>query len=246
MGWAIGAGHGWRAGYMTVSVIQILLSVMLFAALPLWKRKDAQGIGEETYEAPIGIIGAMKIRGVKSTLVAFFGYCAFEATAGLWASSYLVEYRGVDAESAAFFASLFYLGITGGRFLSGFFADRIGDRNMIRIGIAAIGVGIVLVLLPLEAPGAALTGLVIFGIGAAPIYPSVIHATPAHFGRENSHAIVGIQMAGAYFGCTFMPPIFGLIAQYVHIGLYPYCLSAFVLLLLVMTERVNKICGQKA
>jgi len=243
MGWAISAGHGWRTGYGTVSTVQIALALLLFITLPLWRKNQRKGVEAEEYEAPIGLRGALRIKGVKAILIAFFGYCAFESTAGLWASSYLVEYRTVDTETAAFFASLFYLGITAGRFLSGFVADRFGDKNMIRIGVALMCCGVVMVALPISGVGAALAGLVVLGVGAAPVYPSVIHSTPEHFGKENSHAIVGIQMASAYCGSTLMPPLFGLIAQYINIALYPFFLAVFVLLLVIMTERVNKACS---
>ena len=242
MGWAIGDSHGWRSGYGIVSAIQIVIAVALFISLPLWRKKKAESVEEEDYEAPIGLGDVLRIKGVKAILLAFLGYCAFESTAGLWASSYLVENRNVDAETAAFFASMFYLGITVGRFLSGFVADRFGDKNMIRIGVGLMCCGVVLVALPIPSVAVALAGLVILGIGAAPVYPSVIHSTPTHFGKENSHAVVGIQMASAYCGSTFMPPLFGLIAQHINIAFYPYFLAIFVLLLLVMTERVNKIC----
>lgn len=243
MGWAISADHGWRTGYGVIAAFQILLTMALFLSLPLWKKRPlaADGSGE-VQEAPIGLKGAIRLKGVKAILLAFFGYCAFETTAGLWASTYLVEHRGVDPEIAATFAALFYLGITVGRFISGFVADRLGDKNMIRIGVGVILVGLVLIVLPLPTAHGALAGLVIIGIGGAPVYPSIIHSTPAHFGAENCHAIVGIQMACAYCGATFMPPVFGLLAQYVHIATYPYYMAAFVLVLWWMTERVNRVC----
>ena len=242
MGWAIGADHGWRTGYGIIGVIQIALTAVIFFSLPLWKKRTLCGEGED-YEAPIGIRGALKIKGVKSVLLAFFGYCAFESTAGLWASSYLVEYRGVSAETAAFFASLFYLGITAGRFISGFIADRLGDRNMIRLGVGIMASGLILIALPVKGEIFSLIGLVVIGLGGAPVYPSIIHSTPTNFGKENSHAIVGIQMASAYTGSTLMPPVFGFLAQHVSISLYPLYIAFFVLLLFVMTERVNKTCN---
>ena len=242
MGWALEADLGWQMGYRSVSFIQILLTLVLFLSLPKWKKRGADAGEGAVEEAPLGLTGALKIKGVKAILFAFFGYCGLETTAGLWASSYLVEFRGVDPETAAFFASMFFLGITIGRFASGFVADRIGDKGMIRIGCGVMLAGIAMVILPLSTPVPALVGLVIAGIGAAPVYPSIIHSTPAHFGPENSHAIVGIQMASAYCGSTFCPPIFGLIAQHINIAWYPVYLAALALLLLTMTERVNKTC----
>ena len=245
MSLAIGSRHGWPMGYGAISVMQIVLTAVLFLSLPLFKKRPQNAAaGEEGYEAPIGLRDAVGIRGVKAILLAFFGYCALESTAGLWASSYLVDHRGVDAQSAAAFALLFYLGITAGRFLNGFVADRFGDKTMIRVGLAVQAAGLLLILLPLGTPAAALAGLVILGFGCAPIYPSIIHATPAHFGRENSHAIVGIQMASAYGGATFMPPVFGLVAQYVHIGLFPVFMAVFWALMVLMTERVNRVCNE--
>lgn len=243
MGWAIGTSHGWRMGYGAVSAIQIILVLVLFSTLPLWKCNKSNDVESEEYEAPIGLRDAVKIRGVKAILMAFFCYCSFESISGLWASSYLVEYKGVAPETAAFFASMFFIGITAGRFISGFICNRIGDKNMIRIGVTIIGLGIILIALPVENVIFALTGLVVIGIGAAPVYPSIIHSTPDHFGKENSHAIVGIQMASAYCGSTLMPPLFGLVAQYINIALFPLFMAVFVFLLFAMTERVNKSCA---
>lgn len=240
MGWAIGANLGWRTGYRTVSLIQFTLTAILFLTLFLWKKRKSNKGNEEIYEAPIGLKDSVKIPGVKAILLAFFCYCAFESLSGLWASSYLVRHKGVSPETAAFFASMFYMGITAGRFVSGFVCNRIGDKNMIRIGSAIMGVGIILIALPIKAVSLALIGLVVSGLGAAPVYPSIIHSTPENFGAENSHAIVGIQMASAYCGSTFMPPLFGLVAQHIHIGLYPLFMTLFLFLLFTMTERVNK------
>ena len=243
MGWAIGAGHGWQTGYGTVSGIQIVLTAALFLSLPLWKKRTGEAEGE-TEEAPLGLLGALKIRGVKAILLAFFGYCGFESTAGLWASSYLVEFRGVDVETAATFASMFFLGITIGRFLCGFVADKFGDKTMIRFGASVMILGVALVVLPLPTATLALIGLVVAGLGAAPVYPSIIHSTPTNFGKENSHAIIGIQMASAYCGSTLCPPIFGLIAQHIHIAWYPVYMALLAVLLLTMTELVNKLCKE--
>jgi fucose permease len=173
-------------------------------------------------------------------LFAFFGYCALESTTGLWATSYLVEFRGIDSEIAAKFASLFFLGITFGRFLSGFIADKIGDRLLIRFGIMIIICGVILVGIPIGSSVTALIGLVIIGLGCAPVYPSIIHSTPSNFGQENSQAIIGIQMASAYVGSTFMPPLFGVIADNINIGFYPIYLIFFSILMLVMSEMLNK------
>jgi len=238
-------GNRWRGGYSSVSLIQLVLTFLLFATLPIWKRKTSASSAEETIQAvPLGVSGALKIRGVPYMLTAFFANCAVEATAGLWASSYLVEYHAMATESAARFASLFCLGMTAGRFLNGFIADRVGDRRLIRIGTLVMISGMCMMMIPVSEIFA-LTGLIIIGVGCAPVYPSIIHATPDNFGRENSQAIVGIQMASAYVGSTFIPPLFGLIANHIHIALYPYFLAVFAVLMLCMTEQLNKVCQNK-
>lgn len=239
MSFCLSSQYGWRAGYRSVSVVQLVLTVILFATLFLWKTKKSN-TETETAAKHISLLGVLKIKGVPFVLSAFFGYCALETTAGLWASSYLVGYRGIDAATAARFASLFYIGITVGRFLNGFVADRFGDRKMIRIGISIMTVGVLMVCIPISTNALALAGLIVIGLGCAPVYPSIIHATPANFGKDNSQAIVGIQMASAYCGSTFIPPLFGIIADKITLGAYPFFLLVFALLMLVMTEILNR------
>ncbi len=242
MGACLANDNHWRGGYSTVSLLQLILTAALFLSLPVWNRvKSDAAAADDVQAVPLSLTEALRIRGVPYMLTAFFAYCALEATCGLWASSYLVEYRGMATEPAARFASLFCLGMTAGRFLNGFIADRIGDRRLIRIGTIVMIGGMCMVMIPVS-DFFALAGLVVIGVGCAPVYPSIIHATPDNFGRENSQAIVGIQMASAYVGSTFVPPVFGLIANHINIVLYPHFMAAFAVLMLVMTERLNRIC----
>ncbi len=241
MGYCLSNNLGWQKGYFSVSVIQIALTAILFISLPLWKMKKDSNAEEEITAKPLTLRQAVKIKGVKSLLTAFFSYCAVEQTSILWASSYLVDNRGLDADTAARFASMFLLGITAGRFLCGFIADRLGDKQLIRIGTAGAILGALLVTIPFASYVPALIGLAIIGLGCAPIYPSVIHSTPDNFGKENSQAIIGIQMAVAYLGTTFTPPLFGLIAQYITISLYPFYLLFFAVILLIMSEKLNRM-----
>lgn len=243
MSYCLTGGYGWNIGYRSVAVVQFVLSAVLFISLPLWKRRNTIESSSRT-AAALGLLQALKIKGVKFILLAFFSYCALETTTGLWASTYLVEFRGVDSRTAAKFASLFFLGITFGRFISGFVADKIGDKMLIRYGIIIIIFGVVLVGIPIASSTSALVGLIIIGLGCAPIYPSIIHSTPSNFGQENSQAIIGIQMASAYVGSTFIPPLFGLIADKISIGLYPIYLIFFAILMLMMSEMLNRIIKQ--
>ena len=241
MGAAIGLGMGWRGGFGIISVLQIALSAALFISLPLWKLHKSDGTEpEKVNQGSVGVIGALRLRGVKAILLAFFCYCSLEATAGLWASSYLVEHKGVSAETAAMLASMFYLGITLGRFICGFVADRAGDKRMVRLGCFVIILGIALIAIPVKSSYPAIAGLIIIGLGAAPIYPSLIHSTPDNFGKENSQAIIGIQMASAYVGILIAPAVFGGIAE-TNIAFYPFFMLLFALALLGFTERVNRV-----
>lgn len=240
MSFCLSHNLGWNSGYRSVSIIQIVLTVCLFISLPIWKKRVGETGENGKKREPIGIKNALKIKGVPFVLLTFFGYCALESTAGLWASSFFVEYKGVSAETAAQFASLFFIGITVGRFLNGFAADKFGDKTMIRTGILICLVGTLMVALPISYDIISLVGLLVIGLGCAPIYPCVIHATPKNFGEKNSQAIIGIQMASAYTGSTLMPPVFGLLAEHTTIGLYPFYLMIFAVLMIVMSEKLNK------
>ena len=241
MGAALSAQKGWQAGYHTVGWIQAGLTAVLFATLPLWKRVQWPAGDEEVKPKLLSIREAMKIPGVPDVMIEFFAFCAVENCAGLWASTYLVEYRGVDVETAARFAALFYSGLTVGRFLNGFTADRVGDKKMIRIGIALTTVGIIMIALPLQNNMPALIGLVITGLGNAPVYPCIIHSTPAHFGAENSQAVIGMQMGSAYIGTLVMPPIFGLIAGRTSSKLLPaYLLFALLATVILHRRMIRK------
>ena len=245
MGYCITGGFGWRNGYFSVSIIQVAIAALLFFSLPLWKRKAAENAEtneSDVPEKPLGISGVIKLKGIFPLLIAFFAYCAVEQTAMLWSASYLVENRGIDADAAAKFSSFFLIGITAGRFLSGIIADRLGDKALIRIGIYTVIFGTLLVLITSTV---ALIGLIIIGFGCAPIYPAIIHSTPDNFGKENSQAIIGIQMAAAYTGITFMPTLFGFIASITNIAVFPLYLLIITLFMLIMIERLNSIMKAK-
>ncbi len=246
MGACLTGSLGWRGGYRTVSIIQTVLTAILFVSLPFW-RKTTQKLEEKDkrVEKALGLKRVLKLKGVVWLLVAFFCYCAAEATAMLWASSYLVRNRGISKETAATFGSLFYIGMTAGRMLCGFVTEKLGDKKLIRIGAAGMLLGIALLALPVQTDVFALAGFVVIGFGCAPVYPSIIHQTPTSFGEENSQSVIGIQMASAYIGTTFMPPLFGLIAQYIDIGLLPIYLLLFTVFMFVCTERLNAIVKKR-
>lgn len=233
---------GWQNGYRIVGMLQLGIALLLLITLPVWKVNKAKEVSEQKN---VGLLGALKIKGVPSLLLGFFAYCAADATAMYWASTYFAEVKGISAEQAAQFASLFYIGITAGRFLSGFITDKLGDRKMIVTGTCILTCGIVSLFIPAP-PVVALVGFAVIGFGCAPVYPCIIHSTPNNFGAENSGAIIGIQMASAYVGSTFIPPLFGLLANRLGFAIMPVYLLIFIVLMIVMTEMTFRITKKES
>ena len=271
MSYALGTALGWAGGSRIIGGIQAFILIVLVATLPIWKRaghsapekalalgKTDPSLGDSAAEASTasglpdspkesrksaGLIGSLKISGVPLVLLGFFGYCAAEATVMSWSGTYFYETYSLCEEQAASLGALFFIGMTVGRFASGFISNRLGDKNMIRLGLGISAVGLILVSLPLSL-GFAIAGVLLIGLGFAPVYPSIIHATSENFGEENSQAIIGIQMASAYLGSTLAPPIFGLVAEVASTRLLPLYMAVFATLCFIMLEllfrRKNK------
>ena len=244
MGAALTGGMGWNTGYRIISMLQVVLTAALFLSLPLWKKRKDEPKEDGTKTKPLTMKQIFAIKGAKEVMLAFFCYCALEQTCILWGSSYLVMHIGMSEEVAASLASLFVLGITVGRLLSGFLTMKMNDANMIRLGQGIITLGIITMVLPLGNI-AAMAGLMLIGLGCAPVYPCVIHSTPDHFGEENSQALIGVQMASAYVGILCMPPLFGLIANHISASLLPWYVGAINVLMIFMCERLNRKCAHK-
>lgn len=251
MGLALSQDLGWPRAYLIVGLIQVAMTAILILGVPLWQKvnptkpqPDATGVAGDSpavAAAAVPLLEALRIPGVRLMLLAFFGYCAMETTAILWSSTYLVSERGVTPATAATFASLFLLGITVGRFLSGVIANRVGDRGMITGGMTMAAIGVALIAIPTSNAALPLLGLVLAGLGSAPVYPAIIHSTPANFGEQYSHAVIGIQMAAAYLGSTLMPPLFGLISSATGMSLLPIYLLVLAALVLGASKALNRV-----
>ena len=241
MGAALATSAGWHMGYRIISLIQIVLTAIILLSLPLWKTASAKEKAEQadTPAQALTLKQIFRIPGVKAVLITFFCYCSLEQTTSLWASSYLVLAKGIAPETAAGFASLFFIGITAGRALCGFLTLKWNDTQMVRLGVGLIALGVAAMLLPLGET-VTLAGLLLIGLGCAPIYPSIIHSTPAHFGADKSQAIIGVQMASAYIGNCLMPPLFGLIANRTTISIFPYYLLVILVVMGYMHEVLEK------
>ena len=237
MGRVLAGGGPWTAGYRYIALFQIALTAVLFLSLPLWQKRTDETAEGGTAPQALSLGQVFRLPGAKEVMLCFFCYCALETTAGLWASSYLTLTRGVAADTAASFASLFYIGITAGRAACGFLTLKLSDTQMIRLGQGVLAVGVAALLVP-GPQLLALAGLVLVGVGCAPIYPSIIHATPDHFGADRSQALIGIQMASAYVGNLVMPPLFGLLANNITPALFPFYLLALLVLMVFMHEQL--------
>ena len=245
MSFALLNGQTWNMGYRYISLIQVVLTIIIMLSLPLWKKRpvidDVDGVqeSENKKDKALTLKEIVNIPGAKQVMLMFFCYCALEQTTGLWASSYLVLQHGFDLEIAASYASLFFIGITVGRAVSGFITMKLNDKQMIYLGQVIILIGIILMCLPFGHQ-VALVGLVTIGLGCAPIYPCIIHSTPTNFGADKSQAVIGVQMASAYVGNLLMLPLFGIIANHISVRLFPVYLLLILIVMVVMHIKLNK------
>lgn len=239
MSFALVKLDNWSCGYLIVSIIQIILSVIIFASVPLWKKgtNNADGETEAVEAKSMSFREIFSIKGAIPCFLTFFAYCSLELTTSLWASSYLVQKWEFTPEAAAGFASMFYIGVTLGRFANGFLAMKLGDNFLIRMGLGIITTGIALLFVPFHSVFS-LIGFVIIGLGCAPIYPCIIHMTPSVFGEDKSQAMIGVQMAFANTGFLIMPSLFGVITDYISVSLLPVFILALLVLMFAMHELV--------
>jgi fucose permease len=265
--WGVGATFGpiimaqfisgqntWRDGYFAISGIQFALVIILFLTLPLWNRVTKNSnitLNDDTEESK-GVIydedakgvKPLQIKGVKLALVSFLFYCGVESTVGLWGSSYLVNIKDLPVAVAAQWVSFYYGGITVGRFITGFITFKISNLILIRTGQIFALAGAILLFLPLPSTFS-LVGFIMIGLGLAPIFPCMLHETPTRFGKQHSQTIMGYQMAIAYTGSTFMPPLLGFIASHSTIGIFPICIVIFVAAMLLSSEKLNSFLKKK-
>lgn len=235
-------GGSWATGYRAVGLIQCAVSALLFATLGMWKRGNIQ---QEEYGAKaLSVWEVLSLPGAKAGMVTFLCYCAVESTLGLWGATYISQVRGVDEATAASFGAMFYIGITAGRAISGFMAMKLLPKQMVRVGQALLALGCIFMMIP---AGSTLSGigLVVCGLGCAPIYPNIIQDTPVNYGTENSQAAIGVQMAFAYVGSTFLPSIFGALAGVGGYGLLPYFAISICVLMTVLFGIQKKIVETK-
>lgn len=239
MGMSLTGNLGWHYGYRSIFIIQIALTVILLFSLPMWKKNLDQIEDKNSSTLQLKYNQLFRLPGAKQTLIAFFCYCSLEQVTGLWGSSYMVLKKEIAPEDAASFISLFYLGITAGRFLSGLLTIKLNTKNIIRLGQGLIVLGVAFIHMSITHT-AMLAGLIFIGLGCAPIYPSLLHQTPERFGKNTSQSMMGLQMACAYLGSTFSPPLIGLLNEKFSIRIYPFFLLAFTAAMILLVENCNR------
>jgi len=226
----------WNEGYRWTAFVQTGILLVCILSLPLWKKTEGNADGNENKDSA-RIKETLKVPGVILTMVAFYAYCSGEATCFLWTPSYFAGTRtGLSDELIASFGSLIFGGLMLGRLISGFVSNRLGDRRLIRIGIAIELIGITMILIPGTHYMVAAVGFVVIGTGMGPVYPAIQHMTPVNFGKKYSAAAIGLQMASAYVGTTFMPMVFGLLQQHVGMAIMPIYLLIFAVLNITLLE----------
>lgn len=238
MGGHLVSGASWTKGYKTVAWIQLGLVMILVLSLPLWVRNKRRQEANSEEKSPRLFTILQTFPGLKPALMVFFCYCTIEATFGLWGASYLVFEKGYEADQAARLTSLYFLGITIGRFFSGFLTAHFSNKQLVYLGQGVIGLGLGLLFLPFSFT--TISGFLLVGLGCAPIFPSLLHETPVNFGEKNSQFIMGIQMASAYVGITLMPFLFGKIAFFTGYGFLLGFLGIFLVLIFTMTRTMNQ------
>ena len=245
MAWGLSRYDSWHLGYWVIGLLQLALVVVLLVSLPLWQKAAVHhtasgGLAGASHGAggALSIRQIVRLNGVKPVLAAFFCYCSIEASLGLWGGSYLVLVKQISPEAAARWVAVYYFGITFGRFLSGFLMMYWSTRRMIRLGQGLIALGVALMLvsgLPLF-----YLGFFLVGLGCAPIFPSLLYETPSNFGKQHSQSVMGVQMASAYVGTTFAPPLFGWLATQLGYAWLPVFLAVILLWMVTMVEYLRR------
>ncbi|MDC7126960.1 MAG: MFS transporter [Spirochaetales bacterium] len=247
MSMLLSKGFQWRLGYRSIGIFQVCLVFILIISLPLWdkvKKENEVETKEEESGDDIPFFSVLKVKGVLMALLIFLFYCGIELTMGLWGGSYLFKVKNMTPSTAAIWISIYYGGITIGRFFSGFLTFKLSNNSMIRLGISIVLLGVLFMLLPLP-QGFVQAGFLLVGLGCAPIFPSMLHETPVRFGKKNAQAVMGFQMAAAYVGSTVFPPMFGFIASSHAMYLFPFFLLGYIIILIICFERLKKVVAKK-
>lgn len=245
-------GNSWRGAYEIVAILLAIVFVLILISLPLWRKIETSNIAQDSASlqnastpktSALSLREALRVPGMKLSFLTFFFYSALEISTGLWCGTYLTA-CGFKPETGALCVSLMFASVMIGRIISGFFAIKFTDHRLIYAGIFIVAIGCLVLSLPLPLWMLPVC-ICLLGLGCAPVYPSLIHATPARFGEALSSQAISIQLAGSYVGSILMPPAFGLVAAKISVHLWPISLSIFVGLLLLCVLLLDFVTHRK-
>ena len=217
---------GWRGGYRYAFYVQAAIAILLILSVPLWKKTSSNGESEEEKDVNLTLLQMAKRSDVRLVWVIMLATNAIEYACGVWGSTYLVEEKGFQTKHGALALTVYYVGMSLGRFFSGLLADKVSTWKRIGIGSAILAPAVVIMLLPLHGV-VSVIGLFLIGLGNGSVYPNMIHLTPHNFGKEVSQSIMGSQIAFAYIGVMLAPPMVSLISGTFGIKVYPVLLAVF-------------------
>lgn len=241
----ISGNAGWRGGYKITFFIQLAIALVLFFSLPVWKKVNGEEKAEEGGDKKtLSFYEVLKIPGVGLMCSLFIISCAIECTCGGWGSTFLVEYKNMLPENAAKIIMIYYLGITLGRFVSGLVASFLNSWKIVNIGTVVMGVGILILLLPVSAEVCGV-GLFLIGFGNGPLFPNFNFLAPISFGSENSQSVIGVQMASAYVGIMLAPMLCGILGQSFGMVIFPFYLLVFFAIAVPCLAAAQKLLRKK-
>ena len=242
----IAGNFGWRGGYRIAFAIQLIITLLLFLSLPLWRKAHGgENESEENTHKDLSFGSVLKIPGVKMMCSLFIASCAIECTCGGWGSTFLVEYKHLPAEKAAQIIMIYYIGMTLGRFLSGVLAAKLHSWKIIKLGQIVLGLALLLLILPRGVYLCAL-GMFLIGLGNGPLFPNFNYLTPENFGSDISQSVIGIQMASAYIGIMVAPAVCGLLGQVFGMVIFPFYLIVFYAIMIPVTIRIKTVLKRNA
>lgn len=231
---------GWRGGYRYAFYVQSVITLLLIVSLPMWKKTSSADEAEEEKGISLSLLQMAKRSDVRVVWIIMLATNAIEYACGVWGSTYLVAEKGFEAKHGALALTVYYAGMSVGRFVSGLLSGKINTWKRIGIGCAVLAPATVIMLLPVHG-AVTVAGLFLIGLGNGSIYPNMIHLTPHNFGKEASQAIMGSQIAFAYIGVMLAPPAVSLISGLIGIKVYPVLLAVLYIIMIAALKHFTAL-----
>ena len=239
MSFALGEDNNWRKGYVLVFAVMMVITLISFISLPLWKKVKSKQPEKDVPQKTLSLKQMFSMPAVRSSVITFFCSVGLEFTCGIWACTYLVNVQNLSEALASRYLTFYYAGITIGRLVSGFVSKKLNVEKIVYSGYSIVLMALVLLFIPLPPIFKALS-LFFVGFGNGPTFPNLIYLTPKNFGSDISQSIIGLQMATCNLGILIMPPVFGFLAQGLGLNIFPIFLSVLYLFMVIGTIVYNK------